>query len=198
MGQTPKYGLVWPENPQLADGPNQQRTFLQQIEDLLSVGAVDLTGGTLSVRTPAADAHAASKGYVDALTCGVAAATGLPLGMAALNFSTVLGTYPTSLYTFATTGITVKTAGRYRLTANIYYNPSPVGVTFTYFSVDATIAADGPYLGSCAENAYGELAVGSADAVLAANQVIRLHVETNAAGGGIAAPASQFSIRRVG
>jgi len=143
-----------------------------------------------------------SRQYVDdsvsGLTCGVAAATGLPVGFAALSFSTVLGTYPVGLYTFAATGVTVKTAGRYRIMANIYYDPAAAGLTFTYFSVDGTVANSGPYLGRAAESAYGDQAVGWADVVLSANQAIRLHVESLTAGGGVTGPASQFSINRVG
>lgn len=55
MAETPKYGLEAPDDLDLGDGPTQQLKFLQQVEDLLSIGAVDMTAGTIKV-APASDA----------------------------------------------------------------------------------------------------------------------------------------------
>jgi hypothetical protein len=55
MAATPKYGLEAPDDTDLGDGPTQQLDFLQQIEDLLSTGDVDMTTGTIKV-APATDA----------------------------------------------------------------------------------------------------------------------------------------------
>lgn len=57
MATTPKYGLEAPDDLDLADGPTQQLGFLQQVEDLLSTGAVDLTAGSIKVAVAADAAH---------------------------------------------------------------------------------------------------------------------------------------------
>lgn len=52
MGTTPLYGLPSPENPDIADGPQQIGALAQSVEDLLSVGSVNLTAGTIRVAAP--------------------------------------------------------------------------------------------------------------------------------------------------
>lgn len=54
---TPKYGLTAPTDNDTADGPEQLLSVLQQVEDLLSVRDVDLTGGTVKVAAAADSAH---------------------------------------------------------------------------------------------------------------------------------------------
>jgi hypothetical protein len=54
MATTPKYGLRTPEPTEPGDVPTDMAELAADVETLLSTGTVDLTGGTIKVKTPAA------------------------------------------------------------------------------------------------------------------------------------------------
>lgn len=57
MATTPKYALPSPDVLDPGDGPTQMQALAQAVEDLLSTGVLDMTGGTVKIAAPAADSH---------------------------------------------------------------------------------------------------------------------------------------------
>jgi hypothetical protein len=65
MATTPKYQLPAPDIPDVAHGPDQILALGQAVENLLSVGTVDMTAGTITVAQPTASNNPATKKYFD-------------------------------------------------------------------------------------------------------------------------------------
>lgn len=85
MPATDKYGFPAPDYPDDSNGPEQLLALGQAVENLLSVGAVDLKGGTIEVAAPTAANHPVTKAWFEGRlvigpTASAPPAGGLPSG----------------------------------------------------------------------------------------------------------------------